>query len=953
MINHLEKENISTSELMTDEAILRYRLKAAIEKCVSRFPHLFDGRLQKGLELIAVNSSHDFLRTRSFCHLQKLLLCQFFLQKKMEKVFETEVSVQKPLFLKLFKSTSRISVSLIFHDSYHFDRDRILNAFHLHLPGYMEMPRSFYLWHHPELPYLFCYLEVHKLRGEEISKRELKSFENALTEQLIAIPPLTPALFWPFNEEESYRHVQLLQKEVHSEKDLPHVLVQFREQTPISLEFLIHLARPQVNDSLEKCLDRLPDSLHFFCHFTHLRKTPFPLELAAFSLKVPALAFDVQESINLLYARRYILKYLEAIIGPFRDYNGGLFEAQQQHFESIRVHLGGKIRHFELFAEKVFYALHPVEQRLSLSLEEAEDLFTAFSEVMQVKSSFAISSRLENVIVVKTAKSSDLYLLSRSEPETKKKVTRAQLIIGGFNYLCFFSHRGMSIKSLLKKSNLSREKTKMLRLIFQEGAPASLNPCHSFVDMRCRLLSKLLFEGLTRLNQFGNPELSGATNVQQSPDGYSYTFKLRPSHWSNGEKVTAVDYVMSLQCALSDHVSHPELLFILKNAQLFKEKKVASKELGIRAIDAETLHLELERPDSNFLHKLAKPFFFPLFGSMREPKWFNGPYLVRKQDKEGILLEKNPYFWDAKRSFFEQIEIHWQNDVETIYTLFHERKIDWIGDPLSILSSSLIKRLEETGKLHKHKASRRFIICFNTKHPILCSPLIRRALSLSIDRAFICKKIFPHSTPVPSLYPVAEEAVFFFEKGLKELNLSRENFPILTLSFSHQTRREMLAEFLQKSWQKILGISIRREKFEWNLFRNKLEKGRFEISGIIQETLSEDSLEFYERSEGKSSWNFSGWTHGSYREIIESARKETNARKKNAMLAKAEKILLEEVPFTPLFNYTHLYAHHAELENYFFDPEGCIDFCQARFKDDTEKPIYLQLNEGEEQCGKK
>ncbi len=483
------------------------------------------------------------------------------------------------------------------------------------------------------------------------------------------------------------------------------------------------------------------------------------------------------------------------------------------------------------------------------------------------------------------------------------------------------------------------DEQKVLKLIFQEGRPDSLNPCHTYGEMRCRVLSKLLFEGLTRLDQHGNPELAGATAVLRSPDGYSYLFKLRPSHWSNGEKVTSVDYVMSVQYTLSDHMSHPELLFMLKNARPFREKKISSKDLGIRAIDAETLQLTLEQPDSHFLHKLAKPFFFPLFGPMREPKWFNGPYLVRQQSHDGILLEKNPYYWDTTRPFFEQIEIAWRNDIESIYSSFREGKTDWIGEPLSILPPHFVELLKKAGNLHRQKVLRHFIICFNTRHPLLSSASIRKALSLAIDRAFICQSIFPESVPVAPLHPNAEEANALFDQGLKELGMQRESLPTLTFSYSHQTRREMLAKFLQMTWQKILNIPIRLEQNEWNSFRNKLEKGSFEISGTIQEKLSEDSFEYYERAEGASSWNFSEWTHPSYRETIHAAEKETHAELKSQLLKAADQILIEEVPFTPLFDYTHLYAHHPDLENYLIDPEGCVDFCQT-------------IIGGAKQCGK-
>ncbi len=112
----------------------------------------------------------------------------------------------------------------------------------------------------------------------------------------------------------------------------------------------------------------------------------------------------MRDSINLLYARRYILKYLEGTLGICRDYNGGLFEKQQQHFELLRVLLSDKIPLFEFFAEKLFYALHPVEKRLMLTLKDAESLFTAFSTIMQGKELNFDSKAATHVTIVKAAK---------------------------------------------------------------------------------------------------------------------------------------------------------------------------------------------------------------------------------------------------------------------------------------------------------------------------------------------------------------------------------------------------------------------------------------------------------------------------------------------------------------------------------------------------------------------
>ena len=219
-----------------------------------------------------------------------------------------------------------------------------------------------------------------------------------------------------------------------------------------------------------------------------------------------------------------------------------------------------------------------------------------------------------------------------------------------------------------------------------------------------------------------NAEFAGATQITVSPDGLLYTCKIRPSCWSNGESVTSFDYAASWQWALRAHLSHPERLYGIKNARAFKENRCTVKELGIRAPDTETLLLELEHPDKDFINKLSQPVFFPMFGALREPRWFNGPYLVSEQTKEGLILERNPYFWDQKRAFFEQIDIRWIEEIETIYELFKNGQIDWIGDPMSILSLAHIQQLSQKGKLKKQSATRRFILYFNTAHPLLSSP---------------------------------------------------------------------------------------------------------------------------------------------------------------------------------------------------------------------------------------
>ncbi len=917
-----EQENFPLPDLLFLDQTPRSALRADALKAAFRFPRLFNRTLYRSYEQFVVSCPSDFLATRSLAHLRKILCVQFFLQKRIERALQKENGSPNQLFLKLFRAPSRICAALVYSSSSAFRKEHLLKTLDALLPGISEVPKSFYLWHSADIPYFFSYIEVDKLRGKELSNGQLAAVEKTLGKQILASAPLTPAIFWPYNKEESHRQIQLLLREMTDKKDIPHISIHFQEQTASSLEFLIHMVRPKGAHPVP--LEKLPESLYFFRYSHHVVKHPFLIEIEAFSIKLHSQLFDVRDSINLIYARRYLAKQLETILGPFRDFNGGLFEKQQDHFESVRLVLGSKIPYFDLFAEKVFYALHPFERWLSLPMEGVEELFQVFADLISdQRPHIAKSTRSALFTVVKTENRVDFL---RGVQKEGSLGAYAQLTIGNFHYECFSGQVTRQIQDLLENPAVEEN---TLHLIFQEGSPPSLNPHYSSGDMRCRLLNKLLFEGLTRLNQEGEPELAGALLAQKSDDGLTYVFRLKKTSWSNGEKVTAVDYADSWKWALEDFVSHPELLFSLKNARKFREKKVPIDEVGIQVLDPDTLQIQLEEPDPHFLHKLSQPFFFPLFGTHREPKWFNGPYLVQDLKKTGLKLDRNPYFWKVQEKGFDHVEIQWKDDIDEIYNLFKQGKIDWIGDPLTILSVAQIRELEKENRLRTKAVPRRFSLHFNTQHPILSSTPIRQALSLSIDRTLICREIFPHSIPLtPAVYS-QEFAIAFFEEGLRQLKLTPENFPTLTFSYSNQTRRDELAAYLQKTWEKTLGVKIILKKEPWNQFRSHLEKRNFEICGTIQDTMDEHSIPYLERFEGNNSWNFSQWSHLVYRELVQAAKKETDPAKQRELKAQAEKMLSEHLPLAPLFNYVHLYALHPRLECSTFDREGCVDFSQG------------------------
>jgi oligopeptide transport system substrate-binding protein len=210
-----------------------------------------------------------------------------------------------------------------------------------------------------------------------------------------------------------------------------------------------------------------------------------------------------------------------------------------------------------------------------------------------------------------------------------------------------------------------------LRINFSKGDLSSLHPHEIGSTLRGRTIAKALFEGLTRLDINGNTKLSGAKKVRISEDGKCYLFFLRDNRWSNGVKVTAFQYSSAWKKAKIEHL------------KLFRDIE------KIEAIDEKTLSVTLIEPSLDFLTRLSNPIFFPLLSSLKETQTeFNGPFLVAIWDKgEHFCLKANPYFWNREKVFLREIDISMIQDQEKVQSLYENKTLDWIGIPLSTLTS--------------------------------------------------------------------------------------------------------------------------------------------------------------------------------------------------------------------------------------------------------------------------
>lgn len=373
--------------------------------------------------------------------------------------------------------------------------------------------------------------------------------------------------------------------------------------------------------------------------------------------------------------------------------------------------------------------------------------------------------------------------------------------------------------------------------------PSAVSDTNSFTTLTN------VFEGLTReveKNGAVVSELAGASKMEKSADGKTYTFTIRDSKWSDGKPVTAKDYVTSWR-RLNDPANAADYLTFLeeigvKNAKAVADGKAAVDTLGVSAKDDKTFVVELEAPTAYFESALSFKCLVPQredkikelgkeYGSDYTKMVYNGPFVVSEYAKGSkIVYKKNEQYWDAKNIKLQTANGHIISETATIVKMFEGKELDMAG-----ASGDNLTRLKQKAQAGEfvhltRSAPSSFYYTFNTKSKYLSNAKIRLALSLSYDRQqqldAVWKRFIPSYGIVPGsittgdqeyrkavaepLKAVKEDPKKLLADGLKELGLPEDPSKVeLKILFSQATSTSSAqAQFIQNQWQKNLGVKI-------------------------------------------------------------------------------------------------------------------------------------------------
>jgi len=348
-----------------------------------------------------------------------------------------------------------------------------------------------------------------------------------------------------------------------------------------------------------------------------------------------------------------------------------------------------------------------------------------------------------------------------------------------------------------------------------------------------------LLEGLVQLGAGGTEAVpAAAESWEASEDGLTYTFTLREANWSNGDPVTAEDFVWTYQRLLTPQGSSTGVTLGANSYQPILQIAGATDhlngvvtdfaEVGIKAIDAKTLEFTLLTANTEFPLLLTHPSMLPLHPASVEASedWItpelwvgNGAFVPTEWTvNTKIVLGPNPEYWDAANVKLAGIEVQLIEGENTQAAAAYEAgEVDLVGLPLA----DLIRYQADPAlaqELHAATGgSVGYLATLRSKNPILEDTNIRKALAMSIDRETIAG-VNPATRPGPQLVPDSlvgwadADNIPYDVEGAKQILADAgyengEGFPELKILFGGTSTNVQL-EALADTWQKNLGIKV-------------------------------------------------------------------------------------------------------------------------------------------------
>ncbi len=480
------------------------------------------------------------------------------------------------------------------------------------------------------------------------------------------------------------------------------------------------------------------------------------------------------------------------------------------------------------------------------------------------------------------------------------------------------------------ESELARAGRVLTRAI--GGQPGSLDPQRAEDAFSYDVLRDL-YEGLTASSPDGEVIPASATAWQVSADGRTYLFELRrEAKWSNGDPVTAANFVDGIRRALDPRTGSgaADLLRAIDNAPAILLGQKPVDQLGVRAVDEWTLEIRLSHAVPYFPDILTNTVASPVHpSSLGESGGFsrpgstvsNGPYFLSAfVPGANLVLKRNASYWDSAAVEFDEVRYEFVSDENAEFARFRAGEIDVTNTVPEQRFRELVAA--QDSRLQHRSTLATFYFTLNTaRGPLRGKPGLREALSLAVDRALITKSV-TRAGQAPAYSLVPDDAwnyqppAYEWRDATAEARNSRARDLYAKAGYSadRPLRLRLLYnenELVQKvciaiaaMWKEVLGVETDLVQMEFKAYLvARADPGQWDVVRVGWTADYSDASAFLDTMTAGSPQNFGRWSSDEYARLLAMAAGEADISMRRDMLQRAESLMLDDYPLMPVYYY--------------------------------------------------
>jgi peptide/nickel transport system substrate-binding protein/oligopeptide transport system substrate-binding protein len=456
-----------------------------------------------------------------------------------------------------------------------------------------------------------------------------------------------------------------------------------------------------------------------------------------------------------------------------------------------------------------------------------------------------------------------------------------------------------------------------------------------------------------------------AESYEVSPDGLTWKFHLRDGlKWSDGTPLTASDFVYSWKRVCDPLVAAPYAETVLSMVKGYDEAIGGNLDaLGVSAPDDKTFVVELSTNCPYFASLAAFATLSPVQKATIEKNgdsWAvsaetyigNGSfYIAEWVPGSHILMKKNPNYWNAEAVKLDSIKFVLMEDSNASYSAYKAGDVLMNKD----VPTEEIPSLDGNAEFHVEPIIGTYYVSLNDGIEPFNNPLVRKALSLAIDRKYVANTLMQGTfTPATNFMgpgwidtdgtPFMDNAnggkpyinLDTFDANLEEAKKvlaeagypNGEGFPTITYSTNSAGYHKVVAEYLQQAWAE-LGITLEVEVVEWSSFTPMRRAGDYQMSrnGWVGDYSDPSNmLDILVSSNGNNDGKFNS---PEYDAAMETARTTTDAKERSAALHQAEDIMMDQAACLPIAYYSDFWLQSSKITGAWHSPYGYWFFMYA------------------------